>query len=175
MTKARKKYRSWFSSEDWKWIQRRFPVVCVDVLPIRFSGRARNSVEAVGLILRETPHQGRRWCLVGGRLLYGESLSNAVRRQIRETLGPRAHPVLKRGQQPLYVAQYSPSGKKPFALDPRQHAVGLTYVVEIKGVPQASGEAIRYEWFNLDLLPSPKQFGFDQGRIVRVCVKLFQG
>ena len=40
--------------------------------------------------------------------------------------------------------------------------MGLTYAVEIKGLSQAKARPFATnEWFNLDLLPPPKQFGFD--------------
>lgn len=165
----------WFPPEEWRWLQSVIPIVCVDVLPVRYSQSTRQrNVEAVGLILRDTPHQGQRWCLVGGRLCYGESLLQAVRRQVRETLGARVRPAIKPRQLPLYVAEYSPSGKGGFALDPRQHSIGLTYPLEIRGLPAPRGEAIRFEWFDIDDLPAAKQFGFDQDRIVAACIAILR-
>ena len=162
----------WFSPEEWKWLQHVVPITCVDILPVRHCQNAqKRDVLSVGLILRDTPHQGRRWCLIGGRLCHGEPLRHAIRRQTRETLGRSVRPVLKAAPTPLYVAEYSPSGKYPFLLDPRQHSVGLTYALEIRGVPVPTGEAIRFKWFEVESLPAPKQFGFGQDRVVAACVK----
>jgi ADP-ribose pyrophosphatase YjhB (NUDIX family) len=129
-------------------------------------------VEAIGLILRETPNQGQRWCLVGGRLLYGESLRDAIVRQVGETLGTKARIHLKRDQQPLYIAQYAPHGIEPFGLDPRQHAVALTYISRITGSPVPQGEAVAFEWFDVRKLPPPERFGFGQHRLVNACLRL---
>jgi ADP-ribose pyrophosphatase YjhB (NUDIX family) len=166
----RKHKKRWLSSSRWRLVQASVPIACVDVMPIR--GSRRRPIEAIGLILRETPHQGQRWCLVGGRLLYGECLRDAILRQVGETLGSKARIHLKRDQQPLYIAQYSPHGIEPFALDPRQHAIGLTYVSKMTGSPTARGEAIAYEWFDIRKLPRPEQFGFGHDRLVNACLRL---
>jgi len=166
--------KAWLPPSRWRLVQASVPIVCVDVLPVRVSRRTPHIVEAIGLILRDTPRGRRRWCLIGGRLLYGESLRDAIGRQIGETLGSQVRIHLRRDQQPLYIAQYSPLKTKSFSLDPRQHAVGLTYASEITGSPAPQGEAVAYEWFDVRKLPPPKEFGFDQARIVKYCLQLLR-
>jgi Domain of unknown function (DUF4916) len=77
---------SWLSSDGWKLIQMSIPVVCRDVSPVRFSPNPRRELRVVGLILRETP-DGRKWWLIGGRLMHRETLSDATHRQVAEALG----------------------------------------------------------------------------------------
>jgi ADP-ribose pyrophosphatase YjhB (NUDIX family) len=165
--------RSRLSPANWKLIQGSIPIVCIDILPIRFSSTSPHNLCAVGLIFRETPH-GRRWCLIGGRLMYGESLSKAIHRQVIEALGSHIKLLIGPNQQPLYIAQYSPERRKPFALDPRQHSVGLTYAVEIAGIPTLGGEAIQFEWFKIANVPRARQFGFGQGSLVKTCLDLLK-
>ena len=138
----------WLSSSDWKFVQSSVPVACVDVLPVRFSATRQGKLEAVGLILRDTPQKKPQWCLIGGRLLYGESLDRGIRRQMEQTLGPHVRSSLRLAQQPLYIAQYSPSGRKPFSLDLRQHSVALTYAAEFKGETNSSrrGQIVSVVW-----------------------------
>jgi ADP-ribose pyrophosphatase YjhB (NUDIX family) len=112
--------------------------------------------------------------LIGGRLLYCESLEEAVRRQIRETLGTMVRPLIPPGLQPIYIAEYSPSKRSPFAFDSRKHSVGLTYVVDLEGSPKPRGEAKRFKWFKMDSLPSRKKFGFDQDLVAEACITLLQ-
>jgi ADP-ribose pyrophosphatase YjhB (NUDIX family) len=165
--------RSWLSRADWRFIQSSIPVTCVDVLPVRFSSGSRRVLREVGLILRETPY-GRKWCLIGGRLMHREPLCAAVRRQMTEALGRQIRLHIMPDQQPLYVAQYSAGGKNPFALDPRQHSVSLTYAVELEGVPIPGGEAIQFEWFEIENLPPARQIGFRQTTVVKACLRLLR-
>jgi ADP-ribose pyrophosphatase YjhB (NUDIX family) len=165
----------WFPPEEWGWLQSVIPITCVDVLPVRFSRRGGlRKIFAIGLIFRETPNLGKRWCLIGGRLCYGESLLQGVRRQVRETLGSHARPLLRATQQPVHVAEYSPSGRSPFALDPRQHSIGLTYALEVQGRTSPAGEALKFEWFELDKIPRSADFGFGQDRVVGACIKILR-
>ena len=165
--------RSRLSRADWRFIQSSIPVTCVDVLPVRFSSGSRRVLREVGLILRETPY-GRKWCLIGGRLMYREPLCAAVRRQTIEALGRQITPHILPAQQPLYVAQYSASGRSPFALDPRQHSVSLTYAVEIEGSPTPGGEAIQFEWFEIASIPPARQIGFRQSIVIKACLRLLR-
>jgi len=165
--------RTWLSGERWKLVQTSIPVVCVDVLPIHFSPNSDSDLQSVGLILRKTP-EGRKWCLIGGRLLYGESLSEAIRRQVREALGRHVKVRVGPDQQPFYIAQYAPSGRTPFVLERRQHSVGLTYALEIHGTPTPRGEAIVFRWFETAKLPRRTQFGFSQDRVLRTCLRLLR-
>jgi len=158
----------WLEKKEWEHIQGIIPIVCVDILPIQFAERGKK-VKTFGLILRETPHQGQKWCTIGGRLLYGESLAEAIARQLHETLGNDITFKVSDDQQPVYVAQYA-SGtqiRHGFdAIDPRQHAIGLTYCVEVNGNMYPQGEAFDFKWFQHDNLPSSEHFGFHQDRIV---------
>jgi hypothetical protein len=104
-------------------------------------------------------------------MLYGESLGNAVQRQLHSTLGEEVDFQIASASQPTYVAQYRPFIGDGFQLDPRQHAIGLTYCIEVAGVPRAQGEAIAFDWFEPKALPQPQEFGFQQDHVVEACLK----
>jgi ADP-ribose pyrophosphatase YjhB (NUDIX family) len=163
---------TWLSDEAWKQIQASVPVACIDVLPLRVAGGA---VREIGLIHRDTPHQGRRWCLVGGRLLRNESLAEAVGRQLRETLGSGVRFALPVDAQPAYVAQYFTSNRPDGPLDPRQHAIGMTFAVAIEGEPRPAGEAHAFQWFATAALPPADAWGFEQDRVARSVLARLRG
>ncbi len=160
----------WLDSDRWHEIQESVPVACVDVLPLQFEAKGKGSNTAVGLIFRETPHQGRRWCLVGGRIFRNESLTEAVSDQLRDALGEEIQFELEQEIQPHYVAQYFDIPRAIGGFDPRQHAIGLTYCVQVKGAIHARGEALSFAWFHPRRLPAPEEFGFDQDRVVAACL-----
>jgi len=162
--------RNWLGDDDWRWVQETVPVACVDVLPVQMSG-VGGAIARVGLIHRDTPHQGRRWCLVGGRLWRDESFAEAATRQIRETLGAGAQFHIDADAQPVYIAQYFTHEREVGLLDPRQHAVAMVFVVPIGGDIVAGGEACEFRWFGRNELPIPEEWGFGQDRVAEACLK----
>ncbi len=144
--------------DEWRFVQGSVPIACVDVVVWRGSPSAGG--RDVGLILRDTPHEGQRWCLVGGRLLLDERLVDAVRRQVRDTLGTEPLDV---APQPLHVAEYSRTAT-PGPHDPRQHAIGMTWAVRLRGTPAPRGEGRDFRWFPEDDLP---ELGFGQQEVLR--------
>ncbi len=163
---------NWLDAADWKWVQDSVPVVCTDIVPLRLD--ASGEIERIGLIFRETPHQGRRWCLVGGRVFRNESLNEAVARQLRETLGESLRYQVPLDVQPLYVSQYFTHEREVGVYDPRQHAVAMNYCVAVEGEAMAQGEALRFEWFAPEDLPIADTFGFGQDRILTACLKAWE-
>jgi ADP-ribose pyrophosphatase YjhB (NUDIX family) len=155
--------RGWLSEQDWKAVQKAVPIACADVLPIR---EGRDGVEA-GLICRDTPQQGKRWVTVGGRVLLDEKVRDAVLRQVHETLGPGVK--CKVAHYPIAIVEYVSrrANGKPF--DPRQHAIGLTYVVRLSGSVQAGGEAFEFGWFTRRTLPPAREIGFGQRPMLLEC------
>ena len=164
--------KEWFEENYYKQIQRTLPIVTVDILPLKYSKEKRGRLEGVGLISRETADEGVKWCLIGGRLLYGEQLSEAILRQISVTLGEGLKVISEiKDQQPLYVAQYFPSGDSPFLRDPRQHSIGLTYALELEGCIYPRGEALDFKWFSPIYLPKNSEFGFNHDKLVRALLE----
>ena len=143
------------------------PIVCVDVLPMRTG----HGADEIGLILRDTPHQGRRWCLVGGRVFRDESLVDAVARHLWGTLGAEIRFDLHPDAQPIYVSQYFTTERDGALVDPRQHAVAMNYCIEVSGPVVAQGEAHEFRWFDRLRLPAAYEFGFGQDRVVAECLK----
>lgn len=132
----------WIEDDEWHRIQASVPILCVDALPIRRIG----SVAEVGLILRETPHQGRRWCLLGGRVRRDEALADALTREWQSALGNRCGMASVSGPT---VIEYQPDAVAGRPHDPRQHAVALTYAVTTADEPTISGpEALAFRWFD---------------------------
>ncbi|MGI9112982.1 MAG: DUF4916 domain-containing protein [Gaiellaceae bacterium] len=150
--------------EQWEWVQTVLPIAVVDVMPLHADK------QRVGLIRRETPHQGERWNLIGGRVAHGESLVLAIEREIREALGDRARVDLSDAGQPLYVAQYGPWRAEPFSFDPRKHAIGMTYLLPVAGPLTACGEALSFAWFMAMELPARSEWGFEQDRVAEACL-----
>ncbi len=157
---------NWLDADDWKWMQDTMPIACCDVVPVRLAAD-RFTVSHVGLIHRETPHQGRRWCMVGGRMFRDESLADAATRQLRETLGPAIRFAIPPDRQPDYVAQYFTTPRPDSLLDPRQHAITLVFVVPIDGPVTPGGEALSFHWFESGELPKTEQWGFAQDEVTR--------
>lgn len=150
---------TWLDDSDWQRIQSLLPIVTVDALVLDESKPPR-----VGLIRRETP-AGRRWNLVGGRIRRGESVAEALGRELRDALGMGAEFELEDEPQPAFVAQYGPFEREPFARDPRKHAVGLTFAVTVRGAVQPQNEALDFRWFELRALPAREEWGFEQDRV----------
>ncbi|MCX5989558.1 MAG: DUF4916 domain-containing protein [Chloroflexi bacterium] len=90
-----------------------------------------------------------------------------------ETLGPETVATPIDATNPTYVAQYSPHGpdSRFDAADPRQHAIGLTWMVTLVGALSPQGEATGFDWFPVDALPPPHAFGFGQHNVVRACLE----
>ena len=178
--------RHWIPDELWRTIQRSIPIVCVDAVPVRLTTKpdGRQIVTSVGLIRRAVPDPfgepdgssltGRSgWGIVGGRMRHGATFAEELARQIRETLGPETVATPIDATNPTYVAQYSPHGpdSRFDATDPRQHAIGLTWIVTLVGTLSPQGEATGFDWFPVDALPPPHAFGFGQHNVVRACLE----
>ena len=163
--------RQWLDSLKWSEIQELIPITCVDILPLRLLLGDSNTIEAAGLIFRETPHQGNRWCLIGGRLGRNESFKEAVSREIYDTLGNELHYTVNEDVQPDFVAEYFSVHRDNKCFD--QHAIGLTFCIPMIGEIHPQGEAISFRWFKINQLPTPNEFGFQQDRIVAACLEKY--
>ncbi len=118
----------------------------------------------VGLIYRAGAQEGiYGWCVVGGRVLHGERLSDAADRHVRATLGKEAvvdQVTLRFGT----VIEYLPEPGAEF-YDPLKHSIGLSYTAECHGDVQPEGEALDFRWFPLSELASLEN-AFNQGEVV---------
>lgn len=160
---------AWLSDDDYRRVQRSVPIACVDIAPLRLS--TGGAIESIGLILRDTPHQGRRWCLVGGRILRDESLVAAAGRHLRQTLGDGVRFTIEADAQPVYVSQYFTSRREVGVIDPRQHSIAMNYLVAVAGPIAPTGEAHAFQWFTPEALPGPDEFGFEQDRVLAECLR----
>lgn len=135
-------------------IERCIPIVCVDFVALRRGA----SGPQVGLIMRDSPF-GRVWCQLGGRVHWGESIRDALRRHAYETLQVEVDPGPD--PQPLLVYQWFPDKNAvPPGLiaghDPRKHSVSLTYTIDLGAAKvRPQNEALAFEYFPIDKLPSP--------------------
>jgi len=133
------------------------PIACVDVLPWR-----RSEAHDIEVCLIEREDRPGQWNLIGGRIRREETVGAAVRRHLLSTLGPGVSWTRSDFSQPEVVGQYFPARTGDHGLDPRQHAISLTYALELAGEVRAGGEATTYRWLGLDELPERDQIGYGQ-------------
>jgi ADP-ribose pyrophosphatase YjhB (NUDIX family) len=142
----------WLPEADRPRVQQQLPVACVDVLAIR--GPRAGPAREAGLIVRDGSEGSAKRCLIGGRLLIGETLPEAIGRQVRATFGDGV-PLLDdmHDVQPIYVAQHLREPRPGFAHDPPRQAIGLTFAVGAEGDPHPQGGARAFAWFRLEEIP----------------------
>ena len=108
----------WLGADDIADLRSRMPIAYVEIVPVR----------------------------VAGRVLYHESLREAIARNISKDMGELALPVLPQTLTPFTVAEFFPTpGVSPY-FDARQHAIALCYVVPIAGDCKPQDETLDVEW-----------------------------
>ena len=123
----------------------RVPILYVEAVPVRVD--AQGLVEHVGLLLRGSVTTGvMTRTIVSGRVMHGESVRDALMRNLENDLGPTAFPQVPLSIVPFTVAEYFPlPGVTPLH-DPRQHAVALVYVVPVTGECAPRQDALELSW-----------------------------
>ncbi|MDE0545387.1 DUF4916 domain-containing protein [Microbacterium sp. C7(2022)] len=145
---------SFLPDDEYALVERSVPIVCVDFVPVR---NPHDGEPEVGLILRESPF-GRVWCHLGGRIQRGETIHDTLQRHARETLNTSL--LIGVDPQPLRVHQWFPPTMHQdlnidHGIDPRKHAIGLSFLVELEGDPEPLNEALEFRFFRPGHLPEP--------------------
>lgn len=137
---------AWLGEDDLAWVRDRLPIVYVDAVPVRCDHLGQ--IEKVGLLLRVMPDGTISRALVSGRVLFGETVRDALWRHLTKDLGPESDPQLPLAPQPFTVAEYFPDPHRTGFHDRRQHAVSLAYVVPVHGDCEPSADALEFSWLS---------------------------
>jgi len=120
----------WLSDEELAEARRRIPLLYVEAVPVRVDGTG--VVTEVGILLRANAAGAITRTLVSGRVMFGESIRNALYRHLEKDLGPMAFPQLPPSPVPFSVAEYFPMPAYVIPVtgtcDPRQDALELTWM-----------------------------------------------
>lgn len=144
---------AWLSDIELEQIRRRLPLLYVEAVPVRVDGLGQ--VTEVGVLLRANAVGEITRTLVSGRVMYGETLREALFRHLEKDLGPMAFPLLPASPVPFQVAEYFPLPGVSAFTDERQHAVSLAYVVPVTGTCEPRQDALEITWMTPDEAVSP--------------------
>lgn len=133
----------WLSDDELAEIRRRLPLIYVEAVPVRVD--SMGVITEVGLLLRVGAAGSMARTLVSGRVLFGETLRDALFRHLEKDLGPMAFPQLPLAPQPVQVAEYFPFPDAKYT-DFRQHAVAMVYVVPVTGTCDPRQDALEITW-----------------------------
>ncbi len=136
----------WLSDEELMSIRMRLPLVYVEAVPVRVDGLG--TVVEVGVLLRASPTGEMTRTLVSGRVMYGETLREALFRHLEKDLGPMAFPQMPLSPVPFSVAEYFPIPGISAFTDERQHAISLAYVVPVTGTCEPRQDALEVTWLS---------------------------
>jgi hypothetical protein len=136
----------WLSDEELAGIRQRLPLLYVEAVPVRVDGLGQ--VTEVGVLLRVGSAGTITRTIVSGRVMYGETLRDALFRHLEKDLGPMAFPQLPASPAPFTVAEYFPTPSLSQYIDERQHAVALAYVVPVTGTCDPRQDALELTWMS---------------------------
>jgi ADP-ribose pyrophosphatase YjhB (NUDIX family) len=164
--------QGWLRPEDLGDVRERVPIVYVDAVPVRVDHLG--AVERLGLLLRQRPDGTISRALVSGRILFGETVREALWRHLSKDLGPEALPHLPPQPAPFTVAEYFPDdGRRSGFTDPRQHAVSLAYIVPVEGECMPAVDTLDLAWLTPAEALSPAvaaEMSGGQDRLVRMAL-----
>jgi ADP-ribose pyrophosphatase YjhB (NUDIX family) len=134
----------WLNDIELEQVRQRMPILYVEAVPVRVDGLGQ--VTEIGLLLRANSVGEITRTVVSGRVMYGETLRDALFRHLEKDLGPMAFPQLPASPVPFMVAEYFPIPGVSAYHDDRQHAVSLAYVVPVTGTTQPRQDALELTW-----------------------------
>lgn len=91
------------------------------------------------------------WALPGGYVEWNESTEEAVAREVREELGLTVDSC-------KLIGVYSSPNRHP------KQVINVAYLVTASGNPKVGDDALEYEWFSIDNLPT--ELAFDHKKII---------
>jgi ADP-ribose pyrophosphatase YjhB (NUDIX family) len=133
----------WLSDRELQQVRGELPILYVNAIPVRTD--AAGEVTEVGLLLRADDDAISR-ALVAGRVLFHESVRDALIRNLEKDLGGVALPRIPSSPTPFAVAEYFPTEGFGAFHDSRQHAVALAFVVPVDGDCEPSQNALDIVW-----------------------------
>ena len=134
----------WLGPADISRARRQLPIAYVEIVPIRTDDLGR--VSRIGSLLHVSDDGSIERTLITGRVLFHESIREAIARNVAKDLGDIALPMLPQSLQPFTVAEFFPTPGLSEYYDPRQHAITLCYVVPIAGDCKPQDETLDVEW-----------------------------
>ena len=143
----------WLSDSELAEVRQRLPLLYVEAVPVRVDGLGQ--VVEVGVLLRVGSSGTITRTLVSGRVMYGETLRDALFRHLEKDLGPMAFPQLPASPVPFQVAEYFPLPGVSAYYDERQHAVALAYVVPVTGTCEPRQDALELTWMTPEEAAAP--------------------
>lgn len=162
----------WLRPEDMAEVRERVPIVYVEAVPVRLDHLG--TVERVGLLLRQRPDGTISRAIVSGRVMYGETIREALWRNLSKDMGPESLPQLPPSPAPFTIAEYFPDdGRRSGYTDPRQHAVSLAYIVPVEGECAPAQDTLDLAWLTPDEALSPAvadEMSGGQDRLLRLAL-----
>ncbi len=162
----------WLSMDELSDVRERVPIVYVEAVPVKSDHLGR--IEKVGLLLRQRPDGTIARALVSGRVLWGETIREALWRHLSKDLGPEAAPQLPGSPVPFTIAEYFPDDSRGTGFtDPRQHAVALVYLVPVEGECRPAEDALDLTWLSPAEVVRPEvaaELSGGQDRLVRLAL-----
>lgn len=161
----------WLSPEDLELVRAHVPIVYVDAIPVRTDSFGQ--VTDVGMLLRVASDGTISRMVVTGRVLFGETVREALMRHCEKDLGPLAFPRVPADPSPFTVVEYFPNPERTGFYDPRHHAVSLAYVVPVEGECEPTQEALDLSWFTPQEAVSPEvvsQMTNGHDRLIRLAL-----
>lgn len=172
MAQSTETAHGWLRDEDMAEVRERVPIVYVEAVPVRLDHLG--VVERVGLLLRQRPDGTISRALVSGRVMYGETIREALWRNLSKDMGPESLPQLPASSTPFTVAEYFPDdGRRSGYTDPRQHAVSLAYIVPVMGDCAPAQDTLELAWLTPDEALSPAvaaEMSGGQDRLLRLAM-----
>ena len=159
----------WFSDEEFQGIRQRMPILYVEAVPVRVD--EEGFVTDVGMLIRVDEYGEMRSALVAGRVKFGESVREALARNLAKDLGALAFPRLPVSVVPATVAEYFPFPGR--LVDERQHAVSLVFVIPVTGEAQPRQDALDIRWIPVDEALSEavdREFVGGRGAVLRAAL-----
>ena len=143
----------WLPPDELQHVRDRVPIPYVEAVPVRVDHLGR--VVKVGLLLRVGTNGELSRAVVSGRVLYGETVAEALWRNLSKDLGAEAEPQLPANPAPFTIAEYFPDKPRRGFTDPRQHSIALVYLVPVGGECTPAQDALEVTWLTPAEAASP--------------------
>jgi hypothetical protein len=158
----------WLKPGEIDWARSKCPMAYVEIVPARVDITGR--VIQVGTLLCVDDDGDMERTLISGRVLYHESIREALVRNVSKDLGDLVLPILPPSPQPFTVAEFFPTPGVSEYYDARQHAITMCYLVPVEGDCKSQDETLDVEWVEphsdtLEIFISQMQGG--HGKILR--------